>query len=261
MLADAVDHLGLRFLVVAPAYSGETFARRARRAGFLPHPPELPPRGMSRATLTVDLRAGPQAVEMSFRRSTRQEINRGRKEGVTVRRGGAADLDRFWGEHLELCRRRGVSSNIPSRRFLDTAWETMAQERRARMFLAQAGAEDAGALICFVSGRTCYAWRIGWNGRHAAVHPTKVLYAEAIRHAAEEGCEAFDFLQIDPAVIAQLGRGEKPTDPDAGLTIFKLGFAGAVKPIPPTLVWFRHGLVRLAMRWGGLRLLPRFYRR
>lgn len=62
-------------------------------------------------------------------------------------------------------------------------------------------------------------------------------------------------LDIDPQVMAALQRGEKPEIPDAGITVFKLGFNGVVSALPPTLIWFPNPVIRLLFKGIGLPLL------
>lgn len=248
LLRQAANAMALRLIVVVPPYDGGAWSIRARLNGFSLHPPRLPPTGLSAATMTVDLAKPPERLEQSFRRSTRQEIKLGRKAGITVDTGGAADLDEFWTVHEELCRRRGVRSNVPSLDYVRALWANFHAANRIWLFRARHASQPLCSLLCVRAGSICYAWRIGWNGMEPENFPTKVLYAEAMRHVAEAGCTHFDFMQIDPAVAQVLRQGGKSRHRDAGLTLFKLGFAGDIVPLPPTLVWLPNPALRLLAR-------------
>lgn len=255
LLKKASRAAGLRFLVIVPPYDANEFSRHALNTGFARHPDFLPPSRLPTAGTLIDLRKTSDLVEKSFRSKTRQQISLGRRAGVVVEHGGATDLDEFWELHEALCQRRGVRSNIPSLAYVRALWSAFAPKERAWMFQVRLGGDLVCSLICLRAGSTCYAWRIGWNGAHADKHPTKVLYAEAIRHASAAGCERFDLMGIDPAVAAALQRGEKPVGVDAGITLFKLGFGGTVTVLPPTLIWFPNPVLRLFFKGIGFPVL------
>ncbi len=164
LLKQAAGKMGLRLLVVVPPYDGEAWSAHALQTGFSLHPSRLPPTGLSRATISVDLAKTPERLEQSFRRSTRQEIKLGRKAGITVETGGAANLDEFWNLHEELCRRRGVRSNVPSLEYVRTLWTQFNAANRIWLFRARHAANTLCSLLCVRAGSICYAWRIGWNG-------------------------------------------------------------------------------------------------
>jgi lipid II:glycine glycyltransferase (peptidoglycan interpeptide bridge formation enzyme) len=238
-------------LVVVPAYDGAVLASEFIAEGFLRHPPMLPPAGLPPATLTLDLRQGIGSVEQSYRRSLRQEIRRASKKGVVVKAGTVADIKKFWSRHLELCRRRGVTSNVPGFGYVRRAWQELHERGRAWMFNATLEGEILSSLICLTAGHWFYAWRIGWAASSEKVYPTQAVFAQAIRTAAEAGFHCFDFMEIHPEEAARIERREKQNTKTSGVTFFKLGFGGNVRTLPPTLNWFPNAALRLTMKISG----------
>jgi hypothetical protein len=256
----------LALLVVVPPYDGAGLAATLIETGFLEHPPSLPPRGLSPGTITVDLRRDLSQIEGGYRRTLRQEINLARRRGLAVDSGTADDLGVFWAMHLNLCRRRGVSTNLPGPEYVRRVWHEFHRQGRAWLFNARLDDEYLCSLMCLGVGQWFYAWRIGWTTDSKKAYPTQAVFAQAIRTARETGYHYFDFMQIHPEDVARLQRGEQADSPTAGITFFKLGFGGEVRTLSPALDWFPNPLVRPFMRYGALRLLAsspmtKFFRR
>jgi hypothetical protein len=244
----------LRLLVVTPPYEGDAVFASLQEGGFLLHPHVVPPSGLSQGTITVDLKRAPAEIEQRFRRTTRQEVARGRRKGVVISQGGAGDIASFWDLHLALCRRRQVASNVPGAGYVLRAWEELDRQGYARLYKAHVGGSLVCSLICFTVGTWCYAWRIGWSGEHADCFPTKVMYAHVMQQAAQEGLQYFDFMGVDWQDVIALEHGDTSyVSPTLGVTIFKLGFGGMPRKIAPTLDWFPNAAMRLSMRLVGQR--------
>jgi lipid II:glycine glycyltransferase (peptidoglycan interpeptide bridge formation enzyme) len=243
----------LALLVVVPPYDGDDLARTFLDRGFLKHPPSLSPRGLPPGTITVDLEQGIGAVEQGYRRSLGQEIKRARKRGLLVEFGSAEDLEIFWSRHQDLCRRRGVKSNVPGFDYARRVWDEFHHRGRAWMFKAVLDGEVLCSLICLGVGKWFYAWRIGWLPGSEKAYPTQSAFARAIEVATDAGYRFFDFMEIHPDDVARIERKENANSPTAGITFFKLGFGGTIRKLPSTLDWFPNPILRLVMRGVGLR--------
>jgi Acetyltransferase (GNAT) domain/FemAB family len=241
-------------LVVVPAYNGNELADTLLDSGFLKHPPSLPPRGLPPGTITVDLRRGSGAIEQGYRRTLRWEITRAGKKGLNIELGTSLDLEIFWSRHQDLCRRRGVVSNVPGFDYARRVWHEFHQRGRAWMFKAVFNGEVLCSLICLGAGKWFYAWRIGWVAASENVYPTQSVYARAIRTATEAGYHFFDFMEIHPDDAARIKDGKGLNTPTSGVTFFKLGFGGEIRKLPPTLDWFSNPFLRLFMRGVGRHL-------
>jgi len=253
-LKDFAREEHLVVLVIVPAYDGTKLANTFFNRGFLRHPSSLPPTSLPRGKTSIDLRREPKVIEQGYRRTLQKQINRARKQGVTVKLGDSGDLEMFWKMHLELCRRRGVASNVPGFDYVRRVWYEFQQHARAWMFNAVLGEDVLCSLICLGAGKWFYTWRIGWAPDSEKAYPTQAAFAEAINTAVKVGYQFFDFLGIDPDEVAIIERGGGLNTPTSGITFFKMGFGGDISILPPTLDWFPNPAVRLFMRCAGLRL-------
>lgn len=242
----------LVLLTVVPAYDGTALASTFLKMGFLRHPRSLPPSDLPPGTITVDLRREPGVIEQSFHKTLRNQIRQARKKGVVVKLGTTEDLELFWERHLELCRRRGVVSNVPGFGFVRRVWQEFHPLGRAWLFNAILGEDVLCSTICLGVGNWFYAWRIGWAPRSEKFYSTQAADAQAIHTAAEAGYQFFDFMGIHPDEVASIERGENLNTPTSGITYFKMSFGGSVRTLPPTLDWFPNPVLRLFMRRVGL---------
>jgi lipid II:glycine glycyltransferase (peptidoglycan interpeptide bridge formation enzyme) len=247
---------GSSWLVVVPPYRAFSLAEKLKGEGFAPHPDYLPPTGITQASGVIDLTPDMDAVLQRMNRNTRRNLKRGQEGGVVVRPGTKEDTGLFWGLLEGLCRRRGTTPNIPGQQFVDKVWDVFSPAGAVEMFVAEVRTTPVCALISFRFGQWVFAWRIGWSGEFPDLHPTKVLYLEAIRAAQGAGAKFFDFLQLDPEV-ADLLAAKKPVDyiPNAGLTLHKLGLGAVVWRVPPTMSLFSGIPLGLASGAAGASLL------
>ena len=245
----------LVLLVVVPPYDGDVLARELLGRGFLRHPRLMSPRDLPPGTITIDLRPGYEAVARGYRHTLQKQVKRAARKGVEVSLGSAEELETFWERHQDLCRRRGVRSNIPSYDFARRAWSELHDRGRTWMFQAKLDGLVLCSLICLGAGKWFYAWRIGWLPDSEKAYPTQAAFCRAIEVATKEGYHFFDFLEIHPDDVRYFEQGIRPNTPTSGVTFFKLGFGGTVKELPPALDWFPNPILRLFMRGIGLRLL------
>ena len=178
--------------------------------GFRPGRSSIQPR----ATIILDLRPGPDDIQKSFRRKTRQYIHQAAQSGITVRAGGADDIPIVYGLLRETSRRAGFPARVPA--YYESEWRC----------LAAAGL--IVVLMAYHGGRLLAVRTISRFGRHAAefhagsvapvphLYPNHLLVWEAIQWARSRGCESYDLWGIPE----ELGRGTDgdAEPPDAGRT-------------------------------------------
>jgi hypothetical protein len=246
----------LFLLVVTPPLRGDRMAEELASYGFTPHLDQFPPSGLPSGLLYVDVSRPVSDIMKSVRRTTRQEIAKGLRSGLSVREGGWEELPLFW-DHLDaLCRRRGVAANVSGLPYVRKAWCELSPSRRCRLFVAETGGKPIASLLCILSRPWFHAWRIGWSGEAPHAHPPKVLFAHAMQVAATEGYRWFDFGGIDVRVAERAAAGlDCGPMRDAGITIYKMAFGGITTAIPQTLDYFTSPVLRAMLAHGGGRLL------
>ncbi|OGG11269.1 hypothetical protein A2Z00_02155 [Candidatus Gottesmanbacteria bacterium RBG_13_45_10] len=148
-----------------------------------------------------------------MRKTTRYEIRRAEKLGVTVSRSmDAKDLKNFLALYGETSKRH----HFVPHKGIEEEYEIFAKESKALLLLGvYEGKVLAGALILFYGGQAFY--------HHGASLSTKVpassfLQWEAIREAKKRGIKLYNFWGIAPE--------DKPNHPWRGTTLFKKGFGG-----------------------------------
>ena len=158
--------------------------------------------GAAHASLAVihrlALEPNPQQMFRRFRKSQVQRgIARAEREGVIVRKAGAArDLtDVFYGLHVSTRRRLGVP--VQPRRYFRLLWERIIEPELGFLLLAFArGRAVAGAVFLAWNGTVIYKY--GASDRDAlSLRPNHALFWHAIRCAAEDGSHTFDFGRSD----------------------------------------------------------------
>jgi lipid II:glycine glycyltransferase (peptidoglycan interpeptide bridge formation enzyme) len=149
----------------------------------------------------------------SMRKTTRYEVRRAEKLGVTVRVSTELeDLDAFLRLYKETAKRRGFVAHEG----VAEEFEVFGRENRAIILLGlYEGTLLAGALILFSPHQAIY--------HHGASMSTKIpasylVQWRAIREAKKRGLKLYNFWGIAPE--------DNPNHPWRGLTLFKKGFGG-----------------------------------
>ena len=254
-LKQAARRQRLFYLAVDLPYFERTLAPALKAKGFRAHLKHLPPSGLPAATLLLDLKPNLEALLAQMRTTTRYEIRRGVKLGVTVRQGTRADLPLFWQLLVELCNRRRCTPNVAGLPFLNALWDGFSAAGKIDLLVAELKGSPVYALILLGFGSWRWAWRVGANDKCAKCHGAQVTYWEAIKLAKTQGAETFDLLGIYPApdgtiVDAPSSEG----NPLQGITFFKLGFGGKPVSLPGTFGLFPNPLLRILLKIGGERV-------
>jgi hypothetical protein len=240
--------------VVLPYHGGDVSAMLARR-GFVVLPAGLPPSASMKSTCILDLRAPEESLLAGMHRSTRQNVRKGMRKGVTIRPGTELDVPVF-GELLNaLCVRRGVPPNIPTGDFLLNVWRAFASSAQGMIFVATLGDVPVAARFVFSIGNWVRDWRHGWSGEHADLFPNEALDWHVIRWAKANGFAFYDFCGIDTRMARKMVSGEEMLPGEScRMSTYKLGFGGQILPLHDDYCWSMSRLARFGIRRGGSRL-------
>lgn len=244
------------YMAVVLPYDGAQLEAELLAAGFCVSPDALPPSTAMKATSVLDLVPPEAELLASMRAKTRQHIRKSLKSGLVLRRGATEDVGTFRQLLEALCRRRGVSSNVPRGKFLSELWAQFSANGNMELFLVEKDKEVVAAMLLFASGQWVRAWRFGWAGNFADCYPTELIYWEAIKWARAGGYRFFDLAGFDTeyarAIVAQRPLTEEKI---CKISFFKQGFGGSILPLHPGYCYFPNPLLRVVFKCGGARLL------
>lgn len=246
----------LAYLVAVPPYNGQIFEPGLVRLGFRRKPDHLPPGGAMTATLLLDLSVGLDSLIARMRMTTRQNLRRAARKGVTVREGTGPDVETFRQLMWALCERRGTSPTPPQKDFFEHLWRIFQPSGFVRLFIAELEGRVISAALTFPFGETVRLWKVGWAGDHAKSFPNEMLYWEIIRWSKSNGYRFFDFVDIENGVARTLQLGEPVDWPSvSGTTSFKIGFGGRPVLLPHPYYRVYDPLLRICLQAGGRKLI------
>jgi len=230
------------FLKIEPNWPDEPSYRDVLlRQGFLASEQTNQPR----STITIDLRAGEQALWGDMRKKTRKLVRRAGREGVTVVDGSSADMERFFAVLRTTAKLKGFA--IHNLDFYTRVWHVFQRGGQVHLLLAIYRGDVVGGKMIFTFKDTTMHF---WGGTVPAgrkVFASYLLQWRAIQWALEHGFHTCDLWGIPNEVGNLLKRGETPayqrTDGLWGVYTFKRGFGGQVEtysgaydyPYRPTL--------------------------
>lgn len=138
ILTSELDRLAkeeqVAYAAVVPSYIGQPFLPFFRERRFIPKPDFNPPTGLTMATLLLDLSHELNQIWANMRRDLRRFIRVGYRQGITVREGGARDLEPFRRLMWALCERRGVSPVPPEKGFFQNLWSVFHPKGYVKIF-------------------------------------------------------------------------------------------------------------------------------
>lgn len=177
--------------------------------GFRPAPRQIQPR----ATITVDLTPGDDAILAAFNSRVRYNVRHALKKGVAVSEGGVEDARAFWDLLNATATRKGFVERDLS--YFTGLMESFGEN--ARIFLAHyEGAVVYGALIV-VFGQTAY-YLYGGSGGDRSVKPSELGQYRAMLWAKGRGATRYDMWGIPYSPT--------PDNPLYTVYTFKSGFGG-----------------------------------
>lgn len=174
-----------------------------------------------RNTVLIDLRGTEEQLLARMKQKTRYNLRLAGRKGVSVRPGGAQDLQNLYRMYAETATRDGFV--IREERYYRTVWETFLrqQEPACEPLVAEVdGVPVAGIFVFRFAGKAYYLYGMSLAA-HREKMPNYLLQWEAIRRAKAGGCLSYD-LWGAPEVFDE-------RDPLWGVFRFKEGLGGQVR--------------------------------
>lgn len=167
-------------------------------------------------TWVLDLTQSEDDILKNMRKSTRYEVRRIEKTGITVQQGNNTKaLDTFWNLHLETVKRQGFTP-FPRN---NTEKELTIFGENAQIFSAFVDKKPySSSIILFDKNAGYYHQGSSIYSKVPVAHAT--IWA-AIKEAKKRGCQEFNFW----GVVAE----SETKHPWYGLSKFKRGFGGTEK--------------------------------
>lgn len=219
----------LLYVTIQPATTDAALAARLPEWGYWITPLEI----QTSATLQIDLTRSSDDLLAAMRRETRYNINRSRREGITVREGRYDDLPAYVALLGQTGRRQRFSPY--SLEYYQEMWRQFAPPGILRLFVAEVDGEPVAAatLMCF--GDTVMGSQRGWSGAYPKKRPNEGLDWAMMTWAKAQGYRTFDLGGISREAAEQLLKGEPlPDDRRDGPLAYKLGFRGQPVLTPRT---------------------------
>ncbi len=160
----------------------------------------------------LDLTPTQDELMAGMRKTTRYEIRRAQKLGVTVREGESRDIDKF----LDLYKKTSVRHGFVPHKGLAQEFTVFSKAHRALLLLGYYdNTLTAGAIILFYGDQSIY--------HHGASIPSDapvshLVQWEAMLSAKKRGMKLYNFWGIAPV--------DHPNHPWQGISVFKKGFGG-----------------------------------
>jgi lipid II:glycine glycyltransferase (peptidoglycan interpeptide bridge formation enzyme) len=161
----------------------------------------------------LDIDKPDEVLLMGMRKTTRYEVRRGEKFGVSVEMTKESNrLDEFYSLYEETSQRHGFVVHTS----ITEEFEAFVKEDKALLFF---GNHDnkilAGAIILFYGGQAIYHHGASISSKIPASY---VVQWKSIIEAKKRGIKLYNFYGIAP--------DDKPNHPWRGITLFKKGFGG-----------------------------------
>lgn len=203
-----------------------------------------------KAVMTLDLTPGADEVFAGFKSKWRYNCRLAERRGVKVRDGGREDLSSWYRVLVETAERDGFL--VRGLGYFETIWDELQPLGMLRLLLAEHEGELIAGILCFRSGsRMTYVYGASSN-RKRELMPNHLLQWTAIRDAAADGVEIYDFRGVSPV------RNGEPTEPHiAGLNRFKEGFGAEYVefvgtldlPLRPLWYWAWKNIAPKVLAW------------
>jgi lipid II:glycine glycyltransferase (peptidoglycan interpeptide bridge formation enzyme) len=231
VLADALAALvnPRRALFVQPPDAGDDCSAALIDRGFRLSEAGIAPTG----TLRLDLNRSEQELRAGLGRRLRYWTNKWPDRGVTVRRGGAADVG-LLAELMQRTARHQGYDPLPCT-YLETFYRELAPGGHAVLFVGEVHGRPVAADLLtgcggILKGRLGGFDRAGDAGKLSV--PAAVRW-EAIRWAKHEGYRWFDFGGIDTTMLRDLLAGVSDDQQWPSADRSKLSFGGGPYAYPP----------------------------
>lgn len=202
--------------------------------------PDWKPLGEGRVSLRLALTTAEEELLAGLRKSTRYEVRRAERVGVSVEPAKKADeAEEFLRLYSRLGGRKGFVTDSPGHVRCVIQW-LMSEPSRGVLMLARDRGSIAGGAVIVRSGKRCwYVW--GANDEHDRFSTGQLLQWQAMLWAKSQGCAEYDFGGYTPGATS-------------GPAWFKEGFGGEVVQFAPAhRRVLRRGFCRLSETMAKLR--------
>jgi len=169
-------------------------------------------------TMTIDLSPSTDELLAKMKQKTRYNIRLATRKGVSVRPGGADDIDLLYRMYAETSLRDGFA--IRHKEYYQTVWKTFFESRMAEPLIAEVEGEPVAAVVIFhYASRAWYLYGMSVKA-HREKMPNYLLQWEAIKRVKEAGCVSYDLW----------GAPDQFVEDDSlwGVYRFKVGLGGEV---------------------------------
>ena len=241
------DH-GLAALVVqAPDYC-EHMDSSLAAGGFAPGAPVH----VYTTDWIFDLRGGLEKLEEQMSRQTRRKVRQAVARGLVIREGKREDLALFFELMRATCRRQGVDPSPSALRDFLALWDAAHPSDRVRLLFAEYEEKPLAGMICIGFGKTFTLWKRGWSGLEGRRHPNELLTWEALKRAAENGCDFCDYPDFDGRMAEAIQKGEELSpEQERSRYCFITRFGGMPRFMPEARIFFSNRFVRSAAMRGA----------
>jgi lipid II:glycine glycyltransferase (peptidoglycan interpeptide bridge formation enzyme) len=183
-----------------------------------------------RCSMVVDLPDDMEQLLMALPSSTRYNIRKSERKGVSIEVGTETDLPAFF-ELMEVTSQRGEFS-IRSPDYYEKEWRSFSQLGQARLFVAHYEDTVIAAQMPFCFGEHAATFHAGSLNEYRNLKAGYLMMWTAMCWAREKGCRTFDLWGIPDEVGELIARGEPiPKDRTGGLWgvyYYKNAFRGRV---------------------------------
>jgi len=183
-----------------------------------------------RCSMVVDLPDDMDELLMALPSSTRYNIRKSERKGVSIEVGTKADLPTFF-ELMKVTSQRGEFS-IRSPDYYEKEWRSFSQSGQARLFVARYEGTVIAAQMPFCFGEHAATFHAGSLNEYRNLKAGYLMMWTAMCWAREQGCRTFDLWGIPDEVGELTARGEPiPEDGKGGLWgvyYYKRAFRGRV---------------------------------
>ena len=166
------------------------YASRVNRAGFVPGATAIQPR----RTLLVNLAPDEKDILATMKSKTRYNIRLAARKGVTVRQGGAADVETF-NQLMSVTGTRN-SFGVHSAAYYRAAFDLFAPHDQVALFLAEYRGEPLAGLMAFALGRTAWYFYGASSDTHRNLMAPYAIQWAAMHWAKARGCTTYDLWGV-----------------------------------------------------------------
>ena len=178
------------------------------------------------STILIDLTPSEDDILARMKSKTRYNIRLAARKGVTVRRGGPADVKTFY----ELSRTTGERDGFAphSLAYYQGCYNAFADHQRVLLLAEYEGQPLAGLMVFAWDDRAYYLYGAS-NNQHRNKMPAYLLQWEAISWAIAQGCRDYDLWGIPNAPLERLEAGfQNRADGLWGVYRHKRGYGGQI---------------------------------